>query len=118
MWKGGMSTHALPCAGVAADHVQKEKLEELCSPEGVDLLYDYCIREKKTYAEVLVDFPSVKVPLPILLQLIPRQQPRSYSISSSALAHPGRVRHFCRFDGDILCGLSSLISTNHPRRCT
>lgn len=74
--------------------IQKEKLEELCSPEGVDLLYDYCIREKKTYAEVLVDFPSVKVPLNVLLQLIPRQQPRSYSISSSALLHPGRV---CRW---------------------
>lgn len=71
---------------------QKEKLEELASAEGVDLLYDYCIREKKTYAEVLTDFPSVTVPLTILLQLIPRQQPRSYSISSSALLHPGRVR--------------------------
>ncbi|RLN79081.1 hypothetical protein BBJ28_00006960 [Nothophytophthora sp. Chile5] len=70
----------------------KEKLEELASAEGVDLLYDYCIREKKTYAEVLLDFPSVNVPLSILLQLIPRQQPRSYSISSSVLLHPGRVR--------------------------
>jgi sulfite reductase alpha subunit-like flavoprotein len=40
---------------------------------------------------VLTDFPSVKVPLNVLLQLIPRQQPRSYSISSSALLHPGRV---------------------------
>jgi hypothetical protein len=71
--------------------LQKEKLEELASAEGVDLLYDYCIREKKTYAEVLTDFPSVNVPFAILLQLIPRQQPRSYSISSSALLHPGRV---------------------------
>ncbi|KAG6598074.1 NADPH-dependent diflavin oxidoreductase [Phytophthora cinnamomi] len=75
----------------AANEEEKEKLEELASAEGVDLLYDYCIREKKTYAEVLTDFPSVSVPLTILLQLIPRQQPRSYSISSSALLHPGRV---------------------------
>ncbi|KAE8886545.1 NADPH-dependent diflavin oxidoreductase 1 [Phytophthora fragariae] len=75
----------------AANEEEKEKLEELSSAEGVDLLYDYCIREKKTYAEVLTDFPSVTVPLTILLQLIPRQQPRSYSISSSALLHPGRV---------------------------
>uniref|UniRef100_M4BMC7 NADPH-dependent FMN and FAD-containing oxidoreductase n=1 Tax=Hyaloperonospora arabidopsidis (strain Emoy2) TaxID=559515 RepID=M4BMC7_HYAAE len=77
----------------ATNEEEKEKLEELASAEGVDLLYDYCIREKKTYTEVLTDFPSVKVPLPILLQLIPRQQPRSYSISSSALLHPGRVRY-------------------------
>ncbi|POM75307.1 NADPH-dependent diflavin oxidoreductase [Phytophthora palmivora] len=75
----------------ATNEEEKEKLEELASAEGVDLLYDYCIREKKTYAEVLTDFPSVTVPLTILLQLIPRQQPRSYSISSSAMLHPGRV---------------------------
>ncbi|CAH0476467.1 unnamed protein product [Peronospora belbahrii] len=75
----------------ATNEEEREKLEELSSPEGVDLLYDYCIREKRTYVEVLTDFPSVKVPLTILLQLIPRQQPRSYSISSSALLHPGRV---------------------------
>ncbi|OWY92727.1 NADPH-dependent diflavin oxidoreductase, partial [Phytophthora megakarya] len=75
----------------ATDEEEKEKLEELASAEGVDLLYDYCIREKKTYAEALTDFPSVTVPFTILLQLIPRQQPRSYSISSSAMLHPGRV---------------------------
>ncbi|ETI56678.1 hypothetical protein F441_00843 [Phytophthora nicotianae CJ01A1] len=75
----------------ATNEEEKEKLEELASAEGVDLLYDYCIREKKTYAEVLTDFPSVDVHLTILLQLIPRQKPRSYSISSSALLHPGRV---------------------------
>ncbi|CAI5742179.1 unnamed protein product [Peronospora destructor] len=75
----------------ATNDEEKEKLEELASAEGVDLLYDYCIREKKTYVEVLTDFPSVEVPLTILLQLVPRQQPRLYSISSSALLHPGRV---------------------------
>lgn len=75
----------------ATNGEEKEKLEELASPEGVDLLYDYCIREKKTYSEVLLDFPSAKVPLAILLQLIPVLRPRSYSISSSPLLHPGRV---------------------------
>ncbi|CAI5724756.1 unnamed protein product [Peronospora destructor] len=75
----------------ATNDEEKEKLEELASAEGVDLLYDYCIREKKTYIEVLTDFPSVEVPLTILLQLVPLQQPRLYSISSSALLHPGRV---------------------------
>ncbi|KAG2530958.1 hypothetical protein JM16_001427 [Phytophthora kernoviae] len=75
----------------ASNDEEKEKLEELASAEGVDLLYDYCIREKKTYVEVLSDFTSAQVPLANLLQLIPRQQPRSYSISSSALLHPGRI---------------------------
>lgn len=71
--------------------LQKEKLEELASPDGADLLYDYCIREKKTYVEALGDFPSAKAPMAILLQLIPRLRPRSYSISSSSLLHPGKV---------------------------
>ncbi|KAJ0405292.1 hypothetical protein ATCC90586_007331 [Pythium insidiosum] len=75
----------------ASDEEEKEKLEEIASPEGVDLLYDYCIREKKTYVEVLLDFPSVRVPLEILVQIIPRLQPRAYSISSSSLAFPGQV---------------------------
>lgn len=76
----------------ATESEEREKLEELASPEGVDLLYDYCIREKKTYAEVLGDFPSAHVPLALLLQLIPCLRPRSYSIASSPLLHPGRVR--------------------------
>ncbi|GLE06287.1 hypothetical protein PINS_up015534 [Pythium insidiosum] len=75
----------------ASDDEEKEKLVEIASPEGVDLLYDYCIREKKTYVEVLLDFPSVRVPLDVLVQIIPRLQPRSYSISSSSLAFPGQV---------------------------
>uniref|UniRef100_K3X4C7 NADPH-dependent FMN and FAD-containing oxidoreductase n=1 Tax=Globisporangium ultimum (strain ATCC 200006 / CBS 805.95 / DAOM BR144) TaxID=431595 RepID=K3X4C7_GLOUD len=75
----------------AADLEEKEKLQEIASPEGVDLLYGYCIREKKTYGEVLSDFKSAQVPLANLLQVIPRLRPRSYSISSSPLLHPGRV---------------------------
>lgn len=84
----------------AVNEEEKEKLEELASPGGVDLLYDYCIREKKTYSEVLLDFPSAKVPLAILLQLIPVLRPRSYSISSSPLLHPGRVSTYWKLVSD------------------
>lgn len=93
----------------AANEEEKEKLEELASPEGVDLLYDYCIREKKTYSEVLLDFPSAKVPLAILLQLIPVLRPRSYSISSSPLLHPGRVS----IKLEISFNLSKALSDNY-----
>jgi sulfite reductase alpha subunit-like flavoprotein len=71
--------------------LQREKLEEIASPEGADLLYDYCIREKKTYVEVLLDFPSVRVPLELLVQFIPLLKPRAYSISSSSLAYPSQL---------------------------
>lgn len=45
----------------AADEEEREKLEELASPEGADLLYEYATREKRSYVEVLGDFPSCKV---------------------------------------------------------
>nr|CCA16717.1 NADPHdependent diflavin oxidoreductase putative [Albugo laibachii Nc14] len=73
---------------------ERDKLVELSSPEGADLLYDYCIREKKTYVEILLDFPSVRLPLNTLLQLIPSQRPRLYSIASSYLMHPDKI-HLC-----------------------
>jgi nitric-oxide synthase len=41
--------------------------------------------------EVLGDFPSATPPLPWLLTVVPRLQPRYFSISSSPLAHPRTV---------------------------
>jgi nitric-oxide synthase len=41
--------------------------------------------------EVLGDFPSATPPLPWLLTIVPRLQPRYFSISSAPLAHPGTV---------------------------
>jgi hypothetical protein len=35
---------------------EREKLEELSSQEGVDLILGYCTREKRTYVEVRYDF--------------------------------------------------------------
>ncbi len=63
----------------------------MSSPEGADLLSDYCTREKRTYIEVWLDFTSVIVPVPFLVEMIPRIQPRAYSISSSPTLHPHRL---------------------------
>ena len=71
---------------------EREKMLEIASTEGADLLHDYCRREKRTYVEVLADFPTVKVPLARLIELIPPLQPRAFSIASSCLAHPGRLQ--------------------------
>eukprot|EP00250_Pteridium_aquilinum_P024494 c29162_g1_i1 orf=60-1325(+) len=70
-----------------ADH-EKEKLKYFVSPEGRDDLYQYNQRERRNVLEVLQDFPSVQLPLEWLLQLVPRLQPRFFSISSSLLIHP------------------------------
>lgn len=45
----------------ATEDEEKEKLEELASPAGADLLYEYATREKRSYVEVFGDFPSCKV---------------------------------------------------------
>lgn len=80
--------------GSEAEVEAADKLAEMGAPEGADLYYSYCTKERRSYAEVLMEFPSVHVPLAYLLELIPPLQPRSFSIASSALASPGRV-HLC-----------------------
>jgi sulfite reductase alpha subunit-like flavoprotein len=62
---------------------EKEKLREIASAEGTDLYYDYCIKEKRNYVEVLEDFKSARPALAHLLDLLPVMQPRHYSISNS-----------------------------------
>ncbi|CBJ28353.1 conserved unknown protein [Ectocarpus siliculosus] len=78
----------------ATEDEEKEKLEELASPAGADLLYEYATREKRGYVEVFGDFPSCKVPPERLLELVPRLRPRGFSIASSALETPSQV-HLC-----------------------
>lgn len=76
------------------DDEEREKLIEISSAEGIDLYYDYCLREKRNYIEIMRDFPHCHVPLEYLLYYIPQLPPRKYSISSSSLAHPDEV-HLC-----------------------
>lgn len=78
----------------ASNEDEREKLVELASPEGADLLYEYATREKRTYVEVFEDFPSCKVPPERLLELIPRLRARGFSIASSGLETPSRI-HLC-----------------------
>ena len=61
------------------------------SQEGRDDLYRYCNRERRSVLEVLADFPSACPPLEWLLTVVPRLQPRYFSISSSLKLHPNTV---------------------------
>jgi len=70
-------------AHFASKEEEREKLVELASAGGASLYYEYCQRERRTYVEVLEEFPSVRVPLHRLLELIPLLQPRHYSVASS-----------------------------------
>jgi sulfite reductase alpha subunit-like flavoprotein len=73
------------------DETQKEKLEDFASSERQDELYQYCQREKRTYIEVLEQFHTARPPIEYLLSMVPRLQPRLFSLSSALLAHPQRA---------------------------
>lgn len=75
-------------AHFARDPMHAEKLKEFASAEGQLELYRYNHREKRTYVEVLSDFRSAKLPIEYLISLVPRIEPRQFSIASSALARP------------------------------
>ena len=62
---------------------EQEKLLEISSAAGTDLYYDYCVKERRNYVEVMEEFPSARPPLNRLLEMIPILQPRHYSIASS-----------------------------------
>ncbi|XP_054735753.1 NADPH-dependent diflavin oxidoreductase 1 isoform X2 [Anastrepha obliqua] len=66
------------------DELEKEKLEEFTSIEGLDDLINYVNRPRRTILEVLQDFrhSTSKLELPILFELFTMIQPRSYSIAS------------------------------------
>ncbi len=72
----------------AASDEEREKLLELSRAEGTDLFFDYCVKEKRSYLDVLDEFRSVQPPLSALLSSVPVIQPRQYSIASSALSAP------------------------------
>ncbi|XP_075761315.1 NADPH-dependent diflavin oxidoreductase 1 isoform X3 [Pelodiscus sinensis] len=76
------------------DELEREKLQEFSSAQGQEELYSYCHRPRRTTLEVLCDFPhtTCAVPLDYLLDLIPRIQPRAFSIASSMLALPNRIQ--------------------------
>eukprot|EP00754_Rhynchopus_humris_P043011 Rhum_TRINITY_DN2915_c0_g1::Rhum_TRINITY_DN2915_c0_g1_i1::g.8866::m.8866 len=74
------------CPAEAAE--ERAKLEEMASAEGAEELRFYCTKERRSFCEVLKDFPSVPVTLDLLLDIVPVQQRRQYSISSLPSATP------------------------------
>lgn len=75
----------------ATDNEEKEKLIEISSNLGTDIYYDYCVKAKRNYIEVLEEFRSVVLPIESLLEIVPLVAPRSYSIASSSINDPTRV---------------------------
>ncbi|XP_062841694.1 methionine synthase reductase [Trichomycterus rosablanca] len=74
------------------DPKQKRRLQELCSREG-SADYERFVRNPGVcLLDLLNAFPSCVPPLSLLVEHLPKLQPRAYSAASSALRCPGRVR--------------------------
>ncbi|XP_061613942.1 methionine synthase reductase isoform X2 [Phyllopteryx taeniolatus] len=74
-----------------ADSVQRRRLQELCSKQGA-ADYNQFVRESSlSVLELLAAFPSSLPPLSLLVEHLPKLQPRPYSAASSCLQHPGKL---------------------------
>ncbi|KAH8397387.1 hypothetical protein KR222_001544 [Zaprionus bogoriensis] len=69
-----------------ADELEREKLLEFCTAEGLDDLIAYVNRPRRTLLELLQDFrhATAKLTLEQLFEMMPLIQPRSFSIASDS----------------------------------
>lgn len=67
-----------------SNDLEREKLTEFTQPDGLDDLYSYANRPRRTTIEVLRDFPHAtsQLNLQILFEIFPFIKPRSFSIAS------------------------------------
>ncbi|GAA6217421.1 methionine synthase reductase isoform X1 [Lates japonicus] len=75
------------------DSVQRRRLQELCSKQGGADYNQYVRDPSLSVLELLTAFPSCQPPLSLLIEHLPKLQPRPYSAASSRLKHPGKL-HF------------------------
>jgi len=90
-------THILKEMSVyTSDPDERSKLELMCgtTSEGKSLYQSWVVDSSRHVAHILEDLPSCKPPVDHLLELLPRLQPRFYSIASSAKLYPSSV-HVC-----------------------
>lgn len=87
-------THVLKeLSEYCTDPDEKEKLKLMAStkPEGKALYQKWIIESNRNIVHVLEDLPSCRPALDHICELLPRLQPRYYSISSSPKLYPNTV---------------------------
>lgn len=77
----------------AADEEERRKLLLMSSPsdEGKSLYKQWVLDDCRSVVHILEDMPSLRPPLDLLLELMPRLQARYYSISSSPKVFPEAI---------------------------
>ena len=87
-------THVMKeLADYTEDPAEKEKLTQMATttPEGKELYKTWVQDACRHITHILEDLPGCKPKVDHLMELLPRLQPRFYSISSSARVHPDSV---------------------------
>ncbi|KAJ8376585.1 hypothetical protein SKAU_G00071650 [Synaphobranchus kaupii] len=80
-------------ADCVTDPAEQRRLQELCSKQG-SADYNRFVRDPSVcLLDLLRAFSSCSPPLSLLIEHLPKLQPRSYSAASSSLLHPGKL-HF------------------------
>mmetsp|Transcript_12396 Transcript_12396/g.14442 ORF Transcript_12396/g.14442 Transcript_12396/m.14442 type:complete len:715 (+) Transcript_12396:261-2405(+) len=70
----------------------RERLRYLSSKEGKDEYHSRIVERKHDLVDIFEMFPSIQKPeLGSFFEILPKLQPRYYTISSSSLKHPSRV---------------------------
>lgn len=72
-------------AEMATSQEDKGRLIALASKDKTDAYHEYITKGKRTLLDLLSDLPSVNPPLAQMLEVLPRLQPRYYSISSASV---------------------------------
>ena len=98
-----LDIHGQPRANLLAELIQycagesKATLEKLCGSGGHDpvqskkFYQSWVLDGRRTIYHILEDLPELTVPIDHLMELLPRLQPRYYSIASSPKIDPTKV---------------------------
>lgn len=65
------------------DERERERLHEFSTLEGLDDLYDYANRPRRSILETITEFSTLKIPLAHVLDVLPILRPRLFSIASA-----------------------------------
>ncbi|TGZ75063.1 hypothetical protein CRM22_000595 [Opisthorchis felineus] len=74
-----------------AEHARQLRYLGSNTPESNEYYSHWVLEERRNVVDVIVEFPSVRISVDYLLELLPRIKPRFYSISSSPLRDSNRL---------------------------